>query len=186
MDNISEDPSYDKKKSRYIKNYYTCFGAGCCIDWRINPDLFGKRPTPHPIKKCWDNLDLEPKYYKNKCQLCSFLGKHYLDKSSVKNLLSIYKDKGDSFNYTENDRKFIKSINIYNKLVNWENHHTNKTIASNKSNFQNQELAKLEAKFQKMQGYFLQEISRLKKRIQKLEKRGEVKEVKEVEVSVTS
>jgi len=182
MDNISEnDPTYDKKKLRYMKNYYTCFGTCCSVDWRETPELFIKRTTQHPIKKCWDHLNLEPKYYKNKCQLCSFLGKYYLDKSSVKNLLTIYKEKGDEFQYTDNDRKFIKSINIYNKLIKWEDFHTNKKIACNRSGFQNQELAKMEDRIQKMQGYFTQEINRLKKRIQKLEKREADTEVKEVE-----
>ena len=177
--NLSSDSKYNNKKNRYINSYYTCFGVGCNHDWRRLPNLFHKKPSPQPIKESWKHLNLEPKYYQNKCIMCSFLHKLYQDKNSIKELLRIYNKKGANFNYSNEDQKFIKNINSYNKLFDYEKKEVEKLIDNNRETHNNSLALELQEKFDKMRSYYDKEILLLKKRIQILEDNKSINVIKE-------
>ena len=177
--NLSSDSKYNNKKNRYINSYYTCFGVGCNHDWRHLPNLFQKRPSPQPIKEGWKHLNLEPKYYQNRCIMCSFLNKLYKDKNSIKELLRIYQKKGDNFKYTNEDQRFIKNIDSYNKLLDYEKKQVENLIDDTRETHNNSLAIELEDKFNKMKSYYDKEILLLKKRIKALEDNKTINVIKE-------
>jgi len=161
--------NYEAKKNRYINNYYKCYGAGCNLDWRTTPNLFSKRATPFCVKECWKCLNLEPKYYNNRCRLCSFLSSVYKDKNSIREVLRVYKKKGKSFKFTTEDQLFIDKLDVYNKYLDYEEKELTNLLTETRNQHNNSLAIELENKFNKMKSYYDKEILELKKRISVLE-----------------
>ena len=157
------------KQNRYITSYYTCHGVSCNHDWRKVPKLFSSKCGVQPIKEDWKHLNLVPKYYENKCVLCSFLSKLNKNKLSIKELLRIYKKQGGKFKYTDDDHKFIKNINYYNKIVEFEKKEINDMIICNNKHDNNSLVVELKEELLKMKEYYDTKLINMEQRIKHLE-----------------
>lgn len=172
-ENITRDQKKDyiNKKNRYIINYYRCKGVGCFLDHRKTSMLYSSKPTPQPIKECWECLNLEPKYYNNYCNICLFLKKYNLDKTKVEELLRVFNKKGNSLKYTNNDKEFIKNIATYKILRDQEKEEIEKERTKCVNIFQNKNYINLENLLTNTKKFYDIELSKLKNRVTELENR---------------